>query len=789
MNDLKIDYFVNAIDNKYIEKFIKNNIFNYDVVFEIYNNGLLTTERLQFIIKNNNYIKISTNLIKKLLKDKEINLLDIIFNNFKIFDNEFILKLIFYHKNNTSLSTIELKHLIENYEISTTKDIWNDSNQSVDVYLINACLSGKLTIVQYFNNLGLDINIEYASGKTPLFYACKNGNINLVNYLIEKGNDIDKEDKYGMTPLFIAISSGNEKLIKYLIEQGANINKINKNGMTPLLYACKYENENLVKYLIKHGADVNRENKCDISLLSATTFCGVSPLFYACEGRNGAILNYLIECGADINKKDNFGKTPLFYACSSGNEIIVKYLIERGADIDIKSINGKTPVDYAYKSGNENLVKYLIEHEEDDINKEVMNDNETLLLKKPEDTNDNNESIEKKVNKYLNNEHNKEIFKLFMDLKMYILHRDIFSLNEKIQYNELVESTKNLIESVKKEFFGFTEEVTNIGSYALELIPLLNKCIFDNEEIMERINIHYDKEELSELGIFNMYTNRKPEIFLIKLVNDLDIELYGKIDKFKNNSNYKNKLAKNSLLATYELPTNEHDENNQFKTEYKTIHFKLPSKIANESNIDTDIEILQKEFTENIDTFFKMYLFKKYRTIKNNEMDTMYNEVLQYGLFREIAIHDPMVYGKNIKSLMDDKMEIMENLTAEQQRQLISNLIKPEDGKSLYRQVVNQLSEDFIKKVGDHYQLDEDENGSFIVSNLLENAFESIIRYTGHALFEDIDHLDFKHFPKENMLPLRIQIPQVTDDISKFRVNTRIYSRILNEKNDGIKLN
>jgi len=78
-------------------------------------------------------------------------------------------------------------------------------------------------------------------------------------------------------------------LVHYLIEKGADLNKEDKHGMTPLFIACKNENENLVKYLIEHGADVNKENKCDISFLSATTYCGVTPLFYACEGRNKTI--------------------------------------------------------------------------------------------------------------------------------------------------------------------------------------------------------------------------------------------------------------------------------------------------------------------------------------------------------------------------------------------------------------------------------------------------------------------------------------------------------------------
>jgi len=50
-----IDSYVQAIDNKNIDEIkilIKNNIDIYkDIVFEIYKNGLLTSKRLQFIVK------------------------------------------------------------------------------------------------------------------------------------------------------------------------------------------------------------------------------------------------------------------------------------------------------------------------------------------------------------------------------------------------------------------------------------------------------------------------------------------------------------------------------------------------------------------------------------------------------------------------------------------------------------------------------------------------------------------------------------------------------------------
>ena len=71
-----------------------------DIIFEMYNNNLLTSGCLQFIMKYyTNYLEISKNLVKKLMKDGKVSLLDIIFNHFKIYDNEFILQLLIHSKN------------------------------------------------------------------------------------------------------------------------------------------------------------------------------------------------------------------------------------------------------------------------------------------------------------------------------------------------------------------------------------------------------------------------------------------------------------------------------------------------------------------------------------------------------------------------------------------------------------------------------------------------------------------------------------------------------------------
>jgi len=85
----------------------KNN--KIDIISKMYNNNLLTIERLQFIMKYCiNYFNISSDLIKKLLKDEKVTLLDVIFSNFKFYNNKFILQLLLYYNNKTTISISNL---------------------------------------------------------------------------------------------------------------------------------------------------------------------------------------------------------------------------------------------------------------------------------------------------------------------------------------------------------------------------------------------------------------------------------------------------------------------------------------------------------------------------------------------------------------------------------------------------------------------------------------------------------------------------------------------------------
>lgn len=113
-----INSYITAINEKNVNE-IKiltnnnNNNNNLDIVLEIYKSNLLTSEGLQFIMeKCSSYLNISNTLLKSLLKDNNLPLVDIVFENLKFYDIDIIKNFLVHYKNRIPISTEVLKRNI-----------------------------------------------------------------------------------------------------------------------------------------------------------------------------------------------------------------------------------------------------------------------------------------------------------------------------------------------------------------------------------------------------------------------------------------------------------------------------------------------------------------------------------------------------------------------------------------------------------------------------------------------------------------------------------------------------
>ena len=87
-NYKKIDSYVEAIEGESVDmiKKLTTNVIKGDIVLEIYKNNLLTVKRLKFIVeKCMNYLYISISLIKRLMRNNNVELLKIVFNSINFF--------------------------------------------------------------------------------------------------------------------------------------------------------------------------------------------------------------------------------------------------------------------------------------------------------------------------------------------------------------------------------------------------------------------------------------------------------------------------------------------------------------------------------------------------------------------------------------------------------------------------------------------------------------------------------------------------------------------------------
>ncbi|KAG4103916.1 ankyrin repeat-containing domain protein [Neocallimastix lanati (nom. inval.)] len=220
-------------NNKLI--FSTNNTNKRDIVLEAYNKNRLKINKSEVIIKLNiNDLYISSSLIKKLINDNKFEVLDIIFNNLKFYDNEFI-KWLFY----------QYKRLI-----------------STISYLNNTIENKNKHLTQYLIEHVIDFNKTDEFGRSPLFDVCYTGNKEIVEYLVEHGAIINRENEDGDITIFKACQSGNKELVVYLVEHGVDINKEeNRYGETPLFSACRSRHKKIIEYLEEHEADINKMHR------------------------------------------------------------------------------------------------------------------------------------------------------------------------------------------------------------------------------------------------------------------------------------------------------------------------------------------------------------------------------------------------------------------------------------------------------------------------------------------------------------------------------------------------
>ena len=151
----------------------------------------------------------------------------------------------------------------------------------------------------------------------PIHWACTEGRLDVVRFFIDKGVNINCVDRQGCTPLLIAAQYGQADVAAYLIKKRADttiLDKHNDSAMNWAAYKGQLEIVALLHYL---GLAVDN-----------TDAYGQTPLHLAALRGNYPAVEYLVmDCDAPIAVTDKNGKTPLDLARARSHGQVVKFLV------------------------------------------------------------------------------------------------------------------------------------------------------------------------------------------------------------------------------------------------------------------------------------------------------------------------------------------------------------------------------------------------------------------------------------------------------------------------------
>lgn len=187
------------------------------------------------------------------------------------------------------------------------------------------------------------LDVQDASGNTPLHRAAYNGRKAAVELLLEAKANPNIQSEAGGLP--IHRGSDNYNITLLLADAGSNLNATDEDGWTPLMQCVYWEHLDVIELLLERDKNVNHLDKRGRTLLHIAVDCIDTDVLRRCL-KLGSI---------DIDTKDNSGRTPLHTAASirrSSSFEIMSILVEHEAAITTIDNEGYTPFWTAIESSN-----------------------------------------------------------------------------------------------------------------------------------------------------------------------------------------------------------------------------------------------------------------------------------------------------------------------------------------------------------------------------------------------------------------------------------------------------
>ena len=279
------------------------------------------------------------------------------------------------------------KVLVENYNFDVNMA---DNDGWIALHFSSA--NNSYELVNYFTNIGSDIQRKTNDGENCLHIAALNGHLNLCKKLINKHNlDLDMANNDGWAALHFSAANNSYKLVSSFAEMGSDIHLKTNNGENCLHIAALHGHLSLCKVLIdKHNFDVRMADYDGWEALHFSVRNGSYELFTyladigsdilvktndrvnclhiaALHGHLSLCKTLIAKYNFDVRMTDNEGWTALHFSIRNGSYELVKFFADIGSDIYLKTKDGKNCLHIAALYGHLNLCKTLIDKHNFDV--------------------------------------------------------------------------------------------------------------------------------------------------------------------------------------------------------------------------------------------------------------------------------------------------------------------------------------------------------------------------------------------------------------------------------------
>ncbi|CAG8950960.1 hypothetical protein HYFRA_00006357 [Hymenoscyphus fraxineus] len=198
----------------------------------------------------------------------------------------------------------------------------------------------------------LDTSRPYCATEHLIHIAAVFNISSIVQYFLERGVTLEVRDRDGHTPLALVAKRGDERMTRMFLDLGADVNTVNDDNCTPLELAAANSHETVVKQLLEKGAEIQGKGEM-------RTFR--SALQGAVFGGRLSLVRVLIASGADINTRHEYYGTPLQEAAALETDDIAMLLIESGAEINTPCGRDGSALQAAAYRGHRSLIRVLLE--------------------------------------------------------------------------------------------------------------------------------------------------------------------------------------------------------------------------------------------------------------------------------------------------------------------------------------------------------------------------------------------------------------------------------------------